>query len=357
MGLPLHSRSLRQAVGVVVGLTAGFAVLLLGQFISPDDLLVRGELGPSEAVLVHDFGPSDNPGMTGFDGQQTYAIARDFPDVDKASQSLDNPRYRLLRILQPAVASVVPAGSALVVTLLALGIIGCGLATYAVAELSARYGHSTLAGPVVGLSLVSSVAVTAVDALAYGLGLMAALLTDRSRIHGATALFVAASLTRESGVVMAAATAVAIAPRVRWRAVPVALIPAGALLAWYLALGQLVGGELPRRTTFLAFFRTDTGTSIFSIVVLMLCVVAAISWRRAAVLCAIATAFSVWTLFYAEDVLDFGAIGVFRVNAAVAALGVVGLLHSSARVRPLRRPWPVSADRQRHLRGVEVRAL
>jgi hypothetical protein len=318
--------SLRQAVVLTCGLALGFAVLLVSGLLNADDLLVRGELGPSDALIAKDFGPSDNPGMTGFDGQQTYAIAREFPNLDRAAPALDNPRYRMLRILQPAVASLAPPGTALVVALLALGILGCGLATWSVGDFAYRYGHHPRAGWLVGLALVSSVAVTTVDALAYGLALVAAMLADRSRIATATILFAAAALTRESGVVMAAATAVVLFPRLRWRAAPLVMVPAAALLGWYVALGHIVSGALPRRAAFGGLLHVSAPTAILSVVVWLLCVAAAVTWRDTPVLCAIAIAFVLWTLVYTRDVLDFGMIGVFRVNAAIVALGVAGLL-------------------------------
>ena len=251
------SPALKQAVVLVLGLAFGFGVLLGTGLLEPEDLLVRGELGPSESLIAKDFGPGHNPGMTGFDGQQTYAIAREFPDLDRAAPALDNPRYRMLRILQPAVASLAPPGTALVVALLSLGILGCGLAAYAVGDFAQRYGHHPRAGWLVGLALISSVAVTAVDALAFGLALFAAALADRSRLQYATIAFVAAALTKESAVVVAGATALALAPRLRWRLAPLAIIPAGALLAWYVWLGRVVGGELPERTSFLALEHAD----------------------------------------------------------------------------------------------------
>jgi len=61
------SPSLRQAVVLVCGLALGFSVLLVSGLLKADDLLVRGELGPSESLIAKDFGASDNPGMTGFD--------------------------------------------------------------------------------------------------------------------------------------------------------------------------------------------------------------------------------------------------------------------------------------------------
>lgn len=333
-----QSVGVRQAVLVVCGLALGFGVLLGSGLLSPDDLLVRGEIGPSESLIAKDFGPGDNPGMTGFDGQQTYAIAREFPNLDRAAPALDSPRYRMLRILQPAVASLAPPGAATVVALLALGILGCGLATFAVADFAQRYGHHRSAGWLVGLALVSSVAITTVDALAYGLALFAATLADRSRIHAATIAFVLAALTRESGVVIAAATAVALAPRLRWRAVPLVVFPAGALLGWYVALGHLVGGQLVDRTSLLALRHADAAVVVFSVIVWSLCVAAAVTWRDTPVVSAIAIAYVVWTLFYIDAVFSFPMLGLVRLNAAVIAIGIAGLLPRTPKPTPHHSP-------------------
>jgi hypothetical protein len=351
---PSALRAATQAAILAAGLAIGFAVLLGFGLLQPDDLLVRGELGPSESLIAQDFGPGDNPGMTGFDGQQTYAIAREFPDLDRAASALDSPRYRLLRIVQPAVASAAPAGAPLVVALLALGILGCGLASFAVGDIASRHGHDRRAGWLVGLALVSSIAVTTVDALAYGLALTAATLADRKRFLPAVVLFSIAALTRESGAVIAVATAVALLPQVRWRAVPLAVVPGIALLAWYLALGQIVGGDLPKRWAVLGMLRVDARTTVIGLVMWLLCVLAVIAWRDTPVLCATAAAFAAWTLVYTEDMFRVGTLNAFRINAVAIALGVAGLLEMARRndlqLEPFERP--VELDRSQSKRAV-----
>jgi hypothetical protein len=183
--------------------------------------------------------------------------------------------------------------------------------------------------------LTTSIAVTTVDALAFGLGFVAVACADRRRIGLATIAFALAGLTRESGAVMAIATAAALLPRLRWRAVPIGVVPPALLLGWYVALGQFVGGQLPERAAFLAIRDVDSAAIVVGIVTWMMCVVAAVHWRDVPVISTIAGVFAVWTIFYSAGIYEFAQIGVFRVNSAIAALGLSALL---PRRRAARRP-------------------
>ena len=92
---PFCQSERRAAMCVVV--TTALAYLLFAMVA----LLIHG-MSPLWFVWLDDaYHPSAPPGSIGYDGQFVYAIALDGLD---ASDSLDNPPYRLQRILLPAVA-------------------------------------------------------------------------------------------------------------------------------------------------------------------------------------------------------------------------------------------------------------
>ena len=70
----------------------------------------------------------------------------------------------------------------------------------------------------------------------------------------------------------------------------------------------------------------DAAVVVFSVIVWALCVAAAVTWRDTPVISAIAIAYVIWTLFYIDAVFSFPTLGLFRLNAAVIAVGIAGLL-------------------------------
>jgi hypothetical protein len=74
---------------LAIGALIGSGVLEAHQLVTP------GGQGPSAEVMRADFGPDAvDPEATGYDGQQTYAIARHFPDLDAAAAHTDSAWYR-----------------------------------------------------------------------------------------------------------------------------------------------------------------------------------------------------------------------------------------------------------------------
>src|SRR5205085_2289525 len=71
----------------------------------PLALLEPGRAGPSAAAFAHDFPNVVLPPGAGHDGQMFYAIARQPMHPNDAARTLGpNPRYRLQRIVFPALA-------------------------------------------------------------------------------------------------------------------------------------------------------------------------------------------------------------------------------------------------------------
>lgn len=257
---------------VLVGLTRPVALLLPG-----------GE-GPSAAVLRHDF-PGEIPATgTGYDGQQVYALARAFPHLDQASANLDAPRYRALRILHPALASIAPAGAPLVLALLVVGIAGATLAVWAVADVACRCALPPALGVVAALALTPSLLITTSEPLAYGLGLAGLALAARDRWRLAAVVLAAAALGRESALVFCVAAGGGLLARRRARsAAVVALVPMATLVTWYVALGRILGaraGSLPSRTDPLAVLRSGRSAFVVGAVVFALCAFGAWWWRH-----------------------------------------------------------------------------
>jgi hypothetical protein len=267
-----------------------------------------------------------------------YAIARFFPDVRAASPYLTNPRYRLHRIVQPALASVGGTGDSIVVILLLLGIAGCVLAAGAVADIEGRRGSVSIAGYLVALLLVPSVASTTNEPLAAVVGLLALALVDRGRWLPAAFLLEVAVLTRETAVVFVFAAAVALlAVRRVPAAVGVVTIPAGALLAWagYLR-ATFPGQQLPRSTGLFEFVELGTTVRIVVAASVLVCAIGAVLWRDVVVLWTVCAAFAVASLFFHDEIYNevYPLLGVPRVASVALGLGIAGVVRKMRSVPP-----------------------
>ncbi|MBW3557513.1 MAG: hypothetical protein KY454_11325 [Actinobacteria bacterium] len=318
-------------LGVVVGLAVGLAAAVLwatGERRGVDYLISGGQ-GPSASVIYEDFGPgSAPPGRTGYDGQQFYAIARYFPDLDAAAGQLDAPRYRLLRVLVPAVASVAPPGEATVALLVGLNVAGLALFCAATAAIAGRHGLPAAAGLAAGLPLLPALVVCTVEPAAFGLGMLGVAFADRHRHGAAAAALVAGALTREAVAVMALGTALGLflartrrsggTSQLRW--LVLYCLPALAVVGWYLLLGQLVGGDLPDRVDFLSLVHMAGTTVALVVSVTALCALGAWLWRRAPAVWPVGAVFALWTPFYFAGTFDW--LALIRVNAPGLGLAV-----------------------------------
>lgn len=188
-----------------VGMALG-TVLVLADLRSSSDttggLVHTGPTGPASELIATDF--PDQPQFTygESDGPMFYAVARDFWDFDRAAESLDRPRYRLNRPFYPFLGWLLHptgGGDGLVRSLFLVNVGAMFLAALAMGALS-----STLRGPpwlgvlapiIPGAQM--AVRIECSDLLASALMLAAAVLFIRNRWVAATAVAVAAVLTKE----------------------------------------------------------------------------------------------------------------------------------------------------------------
>jgi hypothetical protein len=289
------------------------------------DLITPGGQGPSAAVIRQDFGPDAVPAdRTGYDGQQFYAIARDFPDLHAAAANLDAPRYRLLRIVAPAIASVGGSGSPVVLILAALNVLGAGLACGALALLCADRGWSPHLGYLAALPVLFGIVGCTADPISLGLALAGMVAAQRRRHTLAIAILVVAALTREqvAAVGIAAAAGLWLAGE-RPRILPLYALPVAAVVAWYVALGSIVGGTLPDRFDVLAMFSMGLEGVLVATVCFAISLYGAWAWRSVAVAWPVALGFGLWILVYFQGTFDLVALP--RTTAPSLALGLAAL--------------------------------
>lgn len=308
-----------------------FGLLIVGA-VAPDELLVVGDQGPAAALIEHDFGPDAMRPGTGFDGQQVYAIARAFPHLDDAAPHLAPPRYRLLRIVQPAIASLGGSGTPVVVLLVLTGLVGCALFAGAVAELAPGAGLPHWAAYLAVVPLVPCVLVSTNEPLAAGLAFLAVALAHRRRYVWAVLAMCIAALTRETSLLVAMGAAVGLWSVHRRAALSIALFPAAVLGAWATWLAHVIGGDLPARLAFLDWTRLDGPTSALLAVTFAACAVGAIAWRRSPLMWPTAALTGLSTLLLTREV--YGEIspwfGVPRLAAPVIGLGLTAFARSRA---------------------------
>jgi len=327
------------ALRIVLLITAALAALLLSGAIRVVDLITPGALGPSAELIRQDFGPASVPDdETGYDGQQFYAIAREFPDLQAAADHLDAPRYRLLRIGAPAVASMGGSGVPVVLLLAAVNVFGTGLACWALATLCVDRGWSPGLGYVAAVPVTFGIVGSTADPISLGLGLAAVVAASRGRHATAIAVFVLAALTREQVAAMSlgAAAGLFVAGARRWWLVAYAM-PVAVLVGWYLALGGIVGGTLPDRVDLLAMFSTGAEGLLVGSLALAISMWGAWSWRSVPVAWPTALGFGLWILIYFRGTFDVEALP--RTTAPSLALGAAAL-GASILARRRRAPGP-----------------
>lgn len=314
------------AVIVVVAVSASLSVLLLSGGMTPEALITPGGRGPAAPLIRADFGDEAvDPELSGYDGQQVYAIAREFPDLPAAAQWLDSPRYRMLRVVPPAVASVAPPGTATVLALLVLNVAGLGLAVHAGGRLLEHVGRSPHFAAPAGVVLLLGVATTTIEPVAWGLTLVGLSFAVDGRHRPAVLALTIAALTRETTVVAAAA----VGGGLWWSGVPLRRVvpyalPSAVVLAWYVALGAIVGGGLPARADAFGFLRIDSpATGGIVVLVAALGALAVHQWRDHPPVAACAAAFTGWLLIYTTDILD--PLALLRVNGLPVFLGILAV--------------------------------
>lgn len=312
---------------------ACIAVILMGALTIPS-LITPGGLGPAAPVIEADFGAEVlRADHTGYDGQQVYAIAREFPDLDAASAHLDAPAYRVLRILTPALASVAPDGAPTVVALLIVNIVGFALVVYAGGRLLVGVGARPPFALPAAAVLLLGVASSGVEPLAWGLTLLGLSLAMDARHRSAIFVLVLAALSRETAGIAASAIGFGL-----WvKGTPLRqsvgyLLPGASVATWYLVLTQIVDGTLPSRFDPFGFTELSATHALIAASVAALGAVAVVAWRDQVPIALSALVFTAWTLVYTADVLD--PIALLRVNGLPIMLGVLGLGRVIDRARP-----------------------
>lgn len=331
----------RVGIRVAIVLAAALTVMLLTGAIEVVDLITPGGQGPSAAVIREDFGRGAVPeDRTGYDGQQFYAIARDFPDLKAAAVQLDAPRYRLLRIVAPAVASLGGSGAPVVLLLVAINVAGAGLACWALAALCADRGWSPSLGSLAVVPVLFGIVGSTADPISLGFGLAALLAASRGRHLLAIAVFVVAALTREQIAAMSlgAAAGLFLAGERRWLLLGYAA-PVAAIAGWYVILGEIVGGTLPDRFDVLAMFSTGAEGLIVALSSLVISLWGAWAWRSVPVAWPVALGFGLWILVYFHGTFDLQALP--RTTSPSLALGLAAIgaaLHGRRRQHDVRVP-------------------
>ena len=314
---------------VRIGITAALVVLTTvvvlmatGVF-DAFDLILAGRAGPSAEVIREDFGDRFEIRGEGYDGQQTYAIARDFPDLEAAESALDTPRYRLMRIVEPALAAPAPHGTPLVLALLLWGLVGLGVLCGAVADLAGRHGRSPSVGYLAAVPAIAPALTLTVEPLAFGLAFAGIALADRRRMGAASACMVAAALTRETALVVALGAGFGLLLRGRWRDAALLTLPAAASVGgWYLYLGTVVDPAWPDMTMFLGLRHVPQSRVALAAAVIALSLAGAWWWRRVPLAWPVALAFGMWVLLDKPDIVEWLALP--RVSIPGIVLGLAG---------------------------------
>lgn len=307
------------------GLALALTVAVASGVISLVSLITPGGGGPSAAVISEDLGPQWVANdLTGYDGQQVYAIARYFPDLPAASEHLDAPAYRLLRILSPAVASAAPSGEPTIIALLATNIAGFALAVYAGARLlHRRCDRAWVALPAAGVLLLG-VATTTDGPVAWGLTIAALGCAVRGQHRWAAVILVLAALSRET----AAVAALCIGAGCLFQGVPVRRAawyasPLVAVGLWYLALSRLVDSHIPSRIDPFGFLSLDARSALVALGTALVGLFGAWRWRDLPPVALCSLAFTGWMVLYTPAILD--PLALLRVNALPLLLGVLAL--------------------------------
>ncbi len=319
-------------VGTISLALACLVALLMG-LLTITSLITPGGLGPSASLVAADFGPDAlRPDHTGYDGQQVYAIAREFPDLREASAHLDAPAYRLLRILPPALASVAPNGAPTVVALLVVNILGFGIAVYAGGRLLGRVGVRPFYALPAASVLLLGVASSGVEPLAWGLTLLGLHLAMESRHRAAVCMLVLAALSRETAGVAAAVIGAGLwAQGTALRHAVGYLLPGGIVALWFVVVRRIVGESLPARFDLFGFTDLPLFHAIIAASVAGLGAWTVVAWRDQPPVALCGLGFTAWMLVYRVEVLD--PIALLRVNGLPIALGILGLARTAENVR------------------------
>jgi hypothetical protein len=298
------------------------AVLFAVGVLDPWRLLAAGETGPSRAIVVRDFPDVELVDGPGYDGQQFYAIAAELPDLHATEAHLDDPRYRLLRILAPLLASPAPAGDATVLALLALNIVGLALGVWGLTALCESTGRRPSLGWLALVPVFLPTFLTVADPLATGLALAGLALLVRGDLWPAVAVLAAGCLTREGTAALVGGAGAGVLLERRRIGRPAAragaLVP---LMAWYLYLAREVGGEVTNRWALFGFLDAGPGSIAFGALCFLIGLAAVWGWRDQPPVALAAAAVVVQLPFFIRTI--YSPLNLSRVTAPMLALGLV----------------------------------
>lgn len=175
------------------------------------------------------------------DGSQFYVIARNLWSIEDAAPHLDNSRYRLQRILYPALAHAIHPrpGNGLVWTMFGIGLAGVFLSAAATSALSQVLRGPVWPGIVLGVlpGVYVSLRISVPDPLALAFALWAIYFSLRHQWAPAVVAGVLAVLTRESSWLLLAGFALWQRDR---KAIPLVAVPALVAAGWWLFLHLFV---------------------------------------------------------------------------------------------------------------------
>lgn len=322
---PYPTAAMRLGLRTVVLLGIAFGGLFATGALDPVELLLPGQKGAGGAVMVEDFGADRIPDGYSYDGQQYYLAARFLPDVEAAGEIVGGPRFRLLRVVLPLLASPGGEGTAVVVLLVAWNVVGIGLAVGSMADLAARHGRPPVVGVAAALGLALPLLLTGGECLAFGLGLFALCLGHRERPVWALATLAVAGLTRETALTFGVGLLAYWVAQRRWTAVaslPLAAVP---VALWRGYLHRAVDGpDAPVALfDFVRIAERPAVDQVLTVVVVLLGAYAVVHWRDAVLLWPVVAGWLAWFLVYEYDTYDWRALP--RVSAPLLILGLAGL--------------------------------
>lgn len=203
-------------------------------------VLVRFNGDPLAFTLIGTrFSQGDPAGTTGYDGQFFYFIARD--GMEASIPFLDGPTLRLQRIGYPILARIIGLGDPTGVAwaMLGINVIAQAVAAGMIAYLAGRMGGSPFIGLAYGLWIggMYGVRLGLSEPLALALGIAAVLMYVRGRLGWTVGLLVLSTLTKEIGLVFAAALALhALADRRVRVGLLLGGLPVAVFAAWWAIL-------------------------------------------------------------------------------------------------------------------------
>ena len=188
------------------------------------------------------YASGDPHGRTGYDGQFIYYIAR---DGRAALPHLDNPPYRLQRILYPALVRALSGGDAALIpwAMIAINAAAILAATLLVTRWLAAHGLSRWYGLVYPLFVGTFMAYSRdlTEPLACALGLAGTVSWLNERRATAVVLLALAALARETMVLFAVGLALAELVERRWSHLGALALVFPPMLAWQFAVRAALG--------------------------------------------------------------------------------------------------------------------